>query len=209
MPSIARPSAAGASGSGSDTLGKQLLDIVHQYRASANVTQLHLRLAAWGEGATPEALMAAVEPFRDAPEVAGPIYERVVTAQPTNARALVVLANAYWLAGRGPAAVSELAERARAADPFNRGAWHLWALAESNPRHRMEQWLRVSLQFPDNDLARANLADNAVSVADAEHDPAALQLALETYSDLRARATNPEQQVALDRALTTLREWHT
>lgn len=192
----------------SDSLGNQLLDLVHQYRASADVTQLHLRLAAWGRGATPEALMAAVEPFRNAPEVAGPVYERVVAEQPTNARALVILANAYWLAGRGPAVVGELAERARTADPLNRGAWHLWALSESIPRHRMERWRLVSLQFPDDDLARANLADNAVSVADAEHDPAALQLALENYADLRARATDPRQQAALDRALTTLREWH-
>jgi hypothetical protein len=216
MPSIARPaspgpsagSSTGSSSASSDSLGEELLELVHQYRASDNVTQLHLRLAAWGEGATPETLMAAVEPFREVPEVAGPVYERVVAAQPTNARALVILANAYWLAGRGPAVVGELAERARTVDPLNRGAWHLWALSESNPRRRMDRWLRVSLQFPDDDLARANLADNAVSVADAEHDPAALQLALETYTGLRARATNPQQQAALDRALTTLREWH-
>jgi hypothetical protein len=191
----------------SDSLSNQLLDLVQQYRASANVTQLHLRLAAWGQGATPEALMAAVEPFRDAPEVAGPVYERVVAEQPTNARALVILANAYWLAGRGPAVVGELAERARTADPLNRGAWHLWALSESSPRHRMDRWRHVSLQFPDDDLARANLADNATSVAGAEHDPAALQLALETYAELRARATDVAQQEALDRALATLREW--
>ena len=203
MPSITHMKPAAAP----DDLGDQLLDLVHQYRASANVTQLHLGLAAWGEGATPEALMAAVEPFRDAPEVAGPVYERVVAAQPANARALVILANAYWLAGRGPAVVSELAERARAADPLNRGAWHLWALSESNPRRRMDRWRHVSLQFPEDDLARANLADNAVSVAGAEHDSAALQLALEMYADLRARATDPQQQEALDHALTTLRGW--
>ena len=203
MPSNEQPSSATAP----DKLVRDLHELVHEYRASANVTQLHLRLAAWGDGATPDALMAAVEPFRDAPEVAGPVYERVVAAQPSNARALVILANAYWLAGRGPAVVGELAERARTADPQNRGAWHLWALSESNPRRRMERWRRVSLQFPDDDLARANLADNAVSVAGAEHDSAALQLALEMYADLRARATDPQQQVALDQALTTLRGW--
>jgi hypothetical protein len=203
MPSIEQPSSPAQA----DTLSRDLHELVQQYRASANLTQLLLRLAAWGEGATPDALMAAVEPFRDAPEVAGPVYERVVAAQPTNARALVILANAYWLAGRGPAVVGELAERARNADPQNRGAWHLWALSESDPRRRMDRWRNVSLQFPSDDLARANLADNAVSVAGSEHDPAALQLALETYADLRARATEPEHQEALDRALSTLRDW--
>jgi hypothetical protein len=194
-------------GAAPDALSRELHELVHEYRASANVTQLHLRLAAWGQGATPEALAAAVEPFRDIPEVAGPVYERVVAAQPSNARALVILANAYWLAGRGPAVVGELAERARAADPENRGAWHLWALSESNPRRRMDRWRNVSLQFSNDDLARANLADNAASVAGSEHDPAALQLALDTYAELRSRATNPEHREALDRALSTLRDW--
>ncbi len=180
---------------------------MEQYRASANVTHLHLRLAALVAGATPDALVAAVEPFRDIPEVAGPIYERVVAAQPTNARALVILANAYWLAGRGPDVVGELAARAREADPDNRGAWHLWALSEPSPRRRVERWHRVCQTFLDDDLARANLADNAASLAGAEHDPAALQLALETYGELRVRATHPHQQSALDHAIATLRTW--
>jgi hypothetical protein len=180
---------------------------VEQYRATANVTHLHLRLAALATGATPESLAAAVEPFRDIPEVAGPIYERIVAAQPANARALVILANAYWLAGRGPDVVGELAARARAADPSNRGAWHLWALSEPSPRRRVERWRKVSQTFLDDDLARANLADNAASLAGAEHDPAALQLALETYGELRGRATHPQQQSALDQAIATLRTW--
>jgi len=168
---------------------------------------LHLGLAAWAEGATPDALAVAVEPYRDLPEVAGPVYERIVAAQPSNARALVILANAYWLAGRGPAVVGELADRARQADPQNRGAWHLWALAESNPRRRVERWRQVSIRFPSDDLALANLADNAASLAGAEHDPAALQLALETYAALRARTSEPAQIAALDTALATLRGW--
>jgi hypothetical protein len=184
-----------------------LAEAVEQYRASANVTHLHLRLAALSAGATPESLAAAVEPFRDIPEVAGPIYERIVAVQPANARALVILANAYWLAGRGPDVVGELAARARAADPTNRGAWHLWALTEPSPRRRVERWRKVCQTFLDDDLARANLADNAASLAGAEHDPAALQLALETYGELRERATHPQQQAALDQAITTLRTW--
>jgi hypothetical protein len=184
-----------------------LAEAVEQYRASANVTHLHLRLAALATAATPESLVAAVEPFRDIPEVAGPIYERIVAAQPANARALVILANAYWLAGRGPDVVGELAARARAADPTNRGAWHLWALSEPSPRRRVERWRKVCETFLDDDLARANLADNAASLAGAEHDPAALQLALETYGELRERATHPQQQSALDQAIATLRTW--
>jgi hypothetical protein len=191
----------------SGDLGAALAEAVEQYRISSNVTHLHLRLAALATDATPEALIVAVEPFRDIPEVAGPIYERIVAAQPANARALVILANAYWLAGRGPDVVGELAARARAADPSNRGAWHLWALSEPSPRRRVERWSKVCQTFLDDDLARANLADNAASLAGAEHDPAALQLALETYGALRDRATHPLQQSALDQAIATLRTW--
>jgi hypothetical protein len=184
-----------------------LATLVEEYRATQNLMHLHLGLAAWAESATPDALASAVEPYRELPEVAGPVYERIVAAQPTNARALVILANAYWLAGRGPAVVGELAERARRADPQNRGAWHLWALSEPNPRRRVDRWRQACTQFPTDDLALANLADNAASVAGAEHDPAALQLALESYGALRARTTEPAQVAALDTALATLRAW--
>jgi hypothetical protein len=86
------------------------------------------------------------------------VYERIVAERPTDARALVILANAYWLAGRGPEVVGDLASRAIAADPTNRGGWHLWALTESNPRRRTDRWLQVSRRFPGDDLAKANLA---------------------------------------------------
>jgi hypothetical protein len=181
--------------------------IVREYRIGGDRSELQARLAGLLETATPDSLVVAVEPYRDIPEIAGPIYERVVAEQPTNARALVILANAYWLIGRGPEATGALAERAKAIDPRNRAAWHLWALTESNPRRRVDRWRQVSIEFPDDDLARANLADNAASLAGAENDPAALQLALETYTDLRRRATEPAQVVALDQALTTLRQW--
>lgn len=188
-------------------LAAALAAAIAEYRATGNVLHLHLRLAARIENATPDALVAAVEPYRDLPEVAGPVYERIVAAQPTNARALVILANAYWLAGRGPEIVGELALRARTADPTSRGAWHLWALSESRPRQRVERWRRVCDEFAEDDLARANLADNAASLAGAENDAAALQLAVETYTELRARAVHADQQAALDQALATLRNW--
>lgn len=141
----------------------------------------------------------------DQPSIAE--LERAVAERPTDAGAIVRLANAYWLDGHGPDVVGDLADRARTLDPSNRGAWHLWALAESNPRARTERWRQVTVQFPDDDLAHASLADNAASLAGAEHDPVALALALETYEKLRERATRPEQREALDAALLALRNW--
>ncbi len=181
--------------------------VVADYRADGDVGRLHTGLRALLEDAAADALVAAVEPYRDIPEVAGPVYERIVTEQPGNARALVILANAYWLTGRGPDVVGELAARALAIDQTNRGAWHLWALTESRPRQRVERWRAVAARFPDDDLALANLADNAAGLAGAEHDPAALALALETYAALRARAQHPAQQAALDNAIGVLRGW--
>lgn len=133
--------------------------------------------------------------------------ERAVRENPTDAQALVRLANAYWLDGHGPDVVGDLADRARTLDPSNRGAWHLWALAEASPRARTERWRQVTEYFPEDDLARASLADNAASLAGAEHDPVALALALDTYQQLRDRATRPEQRDALDTALLALKNW--
>lgn len=188
-------------------LASALTALVTEYRATGNTSELQSRLATLITASTTDDLVAAVEPYRGIPEIAGPVYEHVVEEQPTNVRALITLANAYWLSGHGPEAVGALADRVRAIDPRNRAAAHLWALTESSPRQRVERWRRVCIEFPDDDLARANLADNAASLAGAEHDPAALQLALETYADLRHRATEPAQVAALDQALTTLRQW--
>lgn len=188
-------------------LAASLAHAVEEYRDHANIGLLLQRLDALAEGATPDALVVAVEPFRDIPEVAGPIYEKVVAAQPGNARALVILANAYWLSGRGPDVVGELASRALAADPGNRGAWHLWSLTESDPRQRVARWQQVAARFPDDHLALANVADNAASLAGAEHDADALVLAITTYERLLATATEPSQREALEHALLTLRAW--
>jgi hypothetical protein len=184
-----------------------LAEIVQQYRTDNDIAHLIERVTALAAEADPDTLMSAAAPYQDIPEVAGPLYERVVEAQPTNARALVALANAYWLTGRGPEVVGALATRALAADQDSRGAWHLWALAEPRPRERMERWRAVAAHFADDDLARANLADNAVGVAGAEHDAVALAVAIDTYTELRARATRPDQVAALDGALHTLKSW--
>jgi hypothetical protein len=133
--------------------------------------------------------------------------EQAVAEHPGDAQKLVSLANAYWLSGRGPEAVSELASRAIAADPANRGAWHMWALSESDPRQRLARWQQVSERFPKDDLARANVADNAAAVAGAEKDYDALDLAIATYEQLLSTATEREQRDALETALRSLNSW--
>jgi hypothetical protein len=143
----------------------------------------------------------------DLPQVVIPVYERIVEASPTEAQPMVVLANAYWLTGRGAEVVGRLAERAKSVDDGNRGAWHLWALAESDPRARMERWRAVSERFPADQLARAALADNAASVAGAEHDPLALDLAVQTFEGLWAEASRDEERRALEETIAKLKGW--
>ncbi len=136
-----------------------------------------------------------------------PDLERAVAERPDDAKAIVALANHYWLIGAGPEAVGDLASRAIAADPDNRAAWHLWALSESNPRERVSRWQQVSTRFPQDDLAKANLADNAASLAGAEHDYDAVDLAIVTYESLLATAQHSDQRAALDKAIRTLKGW--
>jgi tetratricopeptide (TPR) repeat protein len=180
---------------------------VDAYRVDANMAHLLDRIHRAARTAGPEALAAAVEPFRAMPEVAGPAYEHIVAAKPDDARAIVILANAYWLAGRGPEQVAALATRAIAADPDHRGAWHLWALTEPELRSRVGRWRQVAARFPQDQLARANLADNAASLASTEHDREALDLAVETYTQLLSLAERDDERQALKRAIETLRGW--
>jgi hypothetical protein len=189
------------------TLGDAVADAANAYRTDSDAGRLFERLEALASGADADALIAAAEPYRDVPEIAGPLYERIVAQRPTDARALVVLASAYWLHGRGPEVVGELASRAIASDPTNRGAWHLWALTEPSPRNRVQRWEQVVARFPQDQLAAANLADNAASLAGAEQDPAALMLAIHTYERLLASADSGPQRAALEGALRTLRGW--
>lgn len=181
-------------------------EAVERYKSDGEMGPLQDSLAALPD-ASPAILAEAVEPYRDMPEVAGPVYERIVAAEPENARALVILANSYWLSGRGPDVVAELATRAIAADATNRGAWHLWALAEGNPRERTSRWKQVSARFPEDLLARANLADNAAALAGAEQDYEALDLAIDSYEELLERSEIPEQREALGKAIATLKRW--
>ena len=188
-------------------LPSAIADAVAQYEASGNIAALMSRLHQLRDGVTPDAIVAATESWLHLPEVAGPLYERVVDEQPTNARALVILANAYWLSGRGPDVVGELASRAHAVDPDNRGAWHLWALTEGDQRDRTIRWLQVTQRFPTDQVAKAALADNAASLAASEHDKEALELAIGAYEDLWALSPNDQQRAALETALNTLRNY--
>lgn len=180
---------------------------VDAYDRDADAGALIRSLQDIGLRADPDVLASAAAPYLDRPEVAGPLYERIVDVRPNDARALVTLANAYWLHGRGGDVVGDLAARAIASDPSNRGAWHLWALSESDIRARVARWQQVTSRFTDDDLAKAILADNATSLAGAESDEHALALAIGTYEELLARATTRDQRDALEKALATLRTW--
>jgi hypothetical protein len=194
-----------------EALRAQVHDAVARYDATRDAGQLVERLLALASDATAaedaDALATAAAPYRQLPEVAGPLYERIVALRPDDAQAIVVLANAYWLTGRGPDVVGELATRAIAIDPSNRGAWHLWALTESSPRQRTQRWHQVTRRFPEDQLAKALLADNAASLAGAEHDDEALVLAVSTYEELLTTAEHPEQRAALEHAISTLKGW--
>jgi hypothetical protein len=187
------------------TPAARIADAVADYRTNPDVPKLLSRLRAVSADADPDTLVAAVEPFRDIPEVAGPIYETIVAKRPDDARAMVILANAYWLSGRGPDVVGALASRAIAADAGNRGAWHLWALTAEKPRERMNRWEQVAKRFTEDDLAKAALADNAASVAGSDDDPVAKQLAIDTFTDLLTRAQTVQQRAALGNALSALK----
>jgi hypothetical protein len=180
---------------------------VHEYRQNGDVGALLDQVKSAVREAPPEALGAAAKPYMDLPEVVIPVYERIVEASPMEAQPMVVLANAYWLTGRGADVVGQLAERAKSVDAGNRGAWHLWALAEPDPRARMERWRAVTERFPADQLARAALADNAASVAGAEHDPLALELAVQTFEGLWAEASRDEERQALEETIAKLKGW--
>jgi hypothetical protein len=183
-----------------------LAQIVEEYRVTANIGTLIDRVRAIAAHVDPDQLATAVRPYQDMPEVVIPAYEQIVASRPTDAQAMVILANAYWLTGRGAEVVCALAVRAKELDSRNRGAWHLWALAEPNLRARVDRWLQVVKQFPQDQLARAALADNAASLASAEDDPAARDLAITSYEILLAQAARPEQRAGLEANLKALRK---
>jgi hypothetical protein len=185
----------------------ELASHVDAYHQSGDVGILLDQLRAFAKRTSPEQLKVLARDYREMPEVVIPLYERVVAELPADAQAIVVLANAYWLTGRGPVVVGSMATRAKELDPANRGAWHLWALAEADLRKRVERWHEVTRRFPGDQLARAALADNATSLAHDEEDVVALRLAITTYEGLLAESTQTAQRLALEHTLETLKTW--
>lgn len=185
---------------------RALAQIVEEYRVTSNIGTLVDRVRALALRSDPEGLARAARAYANMPELIIPAYEYVVAARPRDAQAMVVLANAYWITGRGAEVVGALALRAKEADERNRGAWHLWALSEADLRTRVDRWREVARRFPEDQLARAALADNAVSLATTDDDPAALDLAIVTYESLLAEATRTEQRMALESTLAALRK---
>jgi hypothetical protein len=183
-----------------------LAQIVEEYRVTSNIGTLVDRVRALALRSDPEELARAARSYANVPEVIIPAYEHIVATRPRDAQAMVVLANAYWLTGRGAEVVGALALRAKDADDRNRGAWHLWALSEADLRTRVDRWREVARRFPEDQLARAALADNAVSLATTDDDPAALDLAIVTYESLLAEATRAEQRTALESTLAALKK---
>jgi len=183
----------------------RLDEIVQEYRQRGDVPRLLDRVTQLAREAPVDELVAAADAHQEMHEVAGPIFEAVVAREPENVRALIGLANAFWLTGRGPDVVGAIASRAIAVDPGNRAGWHLWALTEPTPRGRTQRWQQVCERFPDDLLAKANLADNAAALAGAEDDPVALKTAVTTYETLLALTKQPAQRIALEQALAALR----
>jgi hypothetical protein len=207
FPSMSEPTGPNAAPAPTGDATARLEAIVGDYQITGDVGLLFDQVRALARTTDAAALKSATEPFREMPEVVIPAFESIVASSPTDAQAMVILANSYWLSGRGPEAVQELATRALAVDGQNRGAWHLWALANPTVRGRVERWQEVARRFPADQLARAALADNATSLAHDEHDPLALQLAIDTYESLLAESTQTAQRMALRSTLDTLRGW--
>jgi len=82
-------------------VGAALDAAVQEYRQRGDVGALLDRVKAVVREAPTEALGPAAAPYMDLPEVVIPVYERIVELSPTEAQPMVVLANAYWLSGRG------------------------------------------------------------------------------------------------------------
>ena len=87
--------------SSSADVGAALAAAVHDYRREGDVGALLDRVKAITRDAPPESLASAAAPYMDLPEVVIPVYERIVETSPAEAQPMVVLANAYWLTGRG------------------------------------------------------------------------------------------------------------
>src|SRR2546423_226748 len=97
----------------------ELSGLVEAYQRSGDVGLLFDQLKDLAKRTPPDVVKSAAQPYRELPEVVIPLYERVVAESPNDAQSMVVLANAYWLTGRGSEVVSRLANQAKQVDPSN------------------------------------------------------------------------------------------
>src|SRR5207253_6145810 len=88
----------------------RIATIVEEYRQHDNLGALFDGLRQLARDESPETLIDVSRPYRDLPEVVIPLFESVTERVPSDAQSLVVLANAYWLTGRGPETVGRLAD---------------------------------------------------------------------------------------------------
>src|SRR4051812_43251209 len=84
-------------------------DLVETYQRDADLGALMDGVASLAKRFPVPALKLAVTPYESLPEVVIPVYETIVSRADADARSMVVLANAYWLTGRGTDAVERLA----------------------------------------------------------------------------------------------------
>src|SRR5689334_11750731 len=91
-----------AATSGSDSSpDRDLAQVVEEYRRTANIGTLVDRVRALASRTDPEKLARVARAYVNMPEVVIPAFEHIVAKCPGDAQAMVVLANAYWLTGRG------------------------------------------------------------------------------------------------------------
>jgi hypothetical protein len=187
-------------------VGAALDAAVHEYRQRGDVGALLDRVKAVVREAPTEALGPAAAPYMDLPEVVIPVYERIVELSPTEAQPMVVLANAYWLSGRGAEVVGQLAERAKSVDDGT-AAPGTCGRSPSPTRAANGAMACGDAALPGRPARAAALADNAASVAGAEHDPLALDLAVQTFESLWAEASRDEERRALEETIAKLKGW--
>src|SRR6476620_9293688 len=89
----------------------RIATLVEDYRQHDNLGALFDGLRALARDESAEVLIDISRPYRALPEVVIPLFEAVTEKSPADAQSLVVLANAYWLTGRGPDTVGRLAQR--------------------------------------------------------------------------------------------------
>ena len=134
-------------------------------------------------GPRPTRSSTASQPFRDMPEVVIPaLRANRRSTRPTDAQAMVILANAYWLTGRGPDAVEQLAVRAQGDRPDQPRRLASLGAHAGRPAQTRRPLARghEAISRPTNSRAPRSPTTPRASRT-TKHDPVALKLAIATY----------------------------